>query len=133
MNKFFYLLASSFWLLCVGCSSTAEKPPRPEGANIEISRPKSSARIIAGTDVLIRSGRVPLLSIRDGETRYGTLEPGTYHLTASSPDPYRFSDFSTQTWEAPPLDLVVEKGKFYQLELAPAASQGWVFRQVSAE
>lgn len=113
--------------------SAPDKPPRPANTNIEITRPKSSARIIAGTDVIIRSGRVPLLAIKDGDTRYGNLEPGNYRLTASSADPYRFSDFSGDTWVSTPFDLVIEKGRFYRLEIAPGEGQGWTIRQLAAD
>jgi hypothetical protein len=120
-------------LLLSSCASTPGKPERPEGANIEFFRPKAVGKMIAATDIMVRSGRVPLLAIRDGQTRFGALEPGTYHLTAVSPDPYRFSDFGSQNWVSPRLDLTIETGKFYSLEIVAAAGQGWEIRRSSDE
>lgn len=124
---------ASLLLLSSGCSSTPDKPPRPEGTNIEITRPKSIGKMIAATDITVKNSRVPLLAIQDGQTRFGVLEPGTYRLTAVSPDPYRFSEFGSQNWVSPPLDLVIEAGKYYSLEIVPAAGQGWEIRQVTGE
>lgn len=133
MRFLFYLLSSIFCLLWVGCASSPDKPPRPEGTNIEITRPAVQGKILGGTDVTVLSGHIPLLAIRDGQTRYGALEPGTYRLKATSPDPYRFSDYSAGTWESRPFDLVVEKGRNYKLEIVPGPGQGWEIRQESAE
>lgn len=101
--------------------------------NIEITRPTVQAKILAETAVTVLWGHVPLLALRDGETHYGNLELGTYHLKAVSPDPYRFSDYSAQTWESRPFDLVVEKGKNYKLQIVPGPEQGWEIRQVPAD
>ena len=128
--KLFCLLSSVFCLLWTGCVSS---PERPENTNVEITRPAVEAKILASTDIMVRSGRVPLLALQNGQTRFGVMEPGTYHLTAVSPDPYRFSDFSSQNWVSPRFDLVVEKGKYYELEIVPAAGQGWEIRRASDE
>ena len=128
MRFLFYLLSSIFYLLWAGCVSSPDKPPRPEGTNIEITRPAVQGKILGGADVTVLWGHIPLLAIRGGQTRYGALEPGTYRLKATSPDPYRFSDYSQQTWESPVFQLVIEKGKEYKLEIVPGPGQGWIIR-----
>lgn len=133
MRLLFCVLSSVFWVLCSGCASSPAKPERPANTNIEITRPTIQAKMIAVTDVTIRSGRVPLLALKDGDTRFGNLEPGKYVLTAVSADPYRMSDYADATWQSRPFELVIEKDKFYRLEIGPAAGQGWEIRQIPEE
>jgi hypothetical protein len=112
-----------------GCASSPAKPERPENANVEVTRPAVSGKILGDTPVTIRRSRVPLLNLRDGETQFGYLEPGKYTLNAISPDPYRFSDFGSNNWQSQPFELVIEKGKNYKLEVLPMEGGGWVIRQ----
>jgi len=87
--------------------------------------------MVKAVEVIVKSGHAPLLKIVDGQTLFGCLEPGTYRLTAVSPDPYSPSEFSRSVWQSQPFDLVVEKDKNYKLEVVPAAQGlGWEIRRV---
>ena len=123
------LLASC---LLGGCATNPEKP---EGTNIEFRRPTQAGNMLKDVDVLIKAGHVPLLTLQDGKTVYGTLNPGTYSLIAVSRDPYQFSEFSQQMWQSQPFQLVVEAGKYYAIELDPAeaATPGWVIKAVTGD
>ena len=129
----FYVLCSVLCVLWSGCISSPSTPKRPPNANIQITRPTSTAKVIAGTQVTIRSGRVPMLAMKDGETRFGVLEPGKYILTAVSVDPYNFSEYSASTWSSAPFELLIEKDKNYSLEVIPGPETGWIIRQVQEE
>lgn len=117
------LLFFFFW----GCASMS----RPEGTNVEVIRPSIPGNMMKSVDVAVYSGRVPLLRIADGQTLYGRLEEGTFILTAVSPDPYRISELSSRFWRSQPFELVVEKDRFYKLEIIPATgSSGWEIRRL---
>ena len=132
-SLFHYSIIPIFLLLLVSCISGPSAQERPPNANIQITRPTSTAKVIAGTQVTIRSGRVPMLAMKDGETRFGVLEPGKYILTAVSVDPYNFSEYSASTWSSAPFELLIEKDKNYSLEVMPGPETGWIIRQVQEE
>ena len=91
--------------------------------------------MIKDVDVLVKSGHTPLLTLVDGQAVFGKLNPGTYTLTAVSRDPYQFSQFSEKMWYSEALQLVIEPGKNYVVEVAPAEamSAGWVIRIVPTD
>jgi hypothetical protein len=131
LRSLFWVLGSGFWILQFGCSSV---PDWPAGANVAITREKNPGRIVSSMDVVIQQGRVPLARVRNGETIFGTLEEGTYVLTAVSQDPFAHSQFSAQVWASRPLQLAVKKEKRYRLMVTSSdTSTGWFLQLVGEE
>ncbi|MBV9463110.1 MAG: hypothetical protein JO317_02680 [Verrucomicrobiae bacterium] len=124
-------LATFAALLLAACASTAPEPERPPGANVQITREKSAGEMMAAVPVVIKMGHIPIAQVGDGQTIFGTLQPGKHTLTANSPDPFSPSFRSEQTWTSAPLDFSIETGKFYKLEVLPnpnPAVAGWMLR-----
>lgn len=119
-----------FFALCAGLLACGCASSRPKGTNVEVYRPPASGSVATALPITIRSGRVPLLTIKDGQRLYGTLQPAVYHLTALSADPYSVSDFQGRFWGSPVFELKVEEGRFYKLEVVPAEAMnvGWAIR-----
>jgi hypothetical protein len=120
--------------LAVLLTSCSTVPDWPDEANVRITRPAEPGSILGGLDVVLKNGRVPLAGVPNGETIHGTLGPGLHILSVESADPYAMSEFTGKTWKSRPVQLQVEPGKRYRLEIVPATEWvGWDLRVIGAD